>query len=90
MFSLQVRVRDPRSVGARESVERIFRRKFDEILPEFHRNVQEMTNCLDILRKFKKHILKIRSKLKLKLNQNTLKILFLALFLKISRQFVIS
>ena len=29
----------------------IFRRKFDEILPEFHRNVQEMTNCLEILTK---------------------------------------
>merc|ERR1711907_371558 len=24
-------------------------RKFDEILPEFHRNGQEMTNCLEIL-----------------------------------------
>jgi hypothetical protein len=29
----------------------IFLRNFDEILPEFHRNVQEMTNCLEILRK---------------------------------------
>jgi hypothetical protein len=37
----------------------IFRRKFDEILPEFHRNVQEMTNCLDILRKSAKKIRKM-------------------------------
>jgi hypothetical protein len=29
----------------------IFRRKFDEILPEFHRNGQEITKCLEILRK---------------------------------------
>jgi hypothetical protein len=29
----------------------IFRRNFDEILPDFHVNVQEMTNCLEILRK---------------------------------------
>ena len=29
----------------------IFRRKFDEILPEFRRNVQDMTKCLEILRK---------------------------------------
>ena len=26
-------------------------RKEKEILPEFHRNGQEMTNCLDILKK---------------------------------------
>ena len=26
-------------------------RNFDEILPEFHRNVEEMTKCLEILRK---------------------------------------
>ena len=29
----------------------IFRRKFDEFFPDFHRNVQEMTKCLEILRK---------------------------------------
>ena len=29
----------------------IFRQKFHEILPEFHRNVQEMTKCISILRK---------------------------------------
>jgi hypothetical protein len=28
-----------------------FLQRFDEILPEFHRNIQEMTKCLDILRK---------------------------------------
>ena len=37
----------------------IFRRKFDEILLEFHRNVQEMRNCLDILRKSVIKILKM-------------------------------
>jgi hypothetical protein len=37
----------------------IFRRKVDEILPEFHRNVQEMKNCLDILRKFLRKIRKM-------------------------------
>jgi len=37
----------------------IFLRKFDEILPEFHRNVQEMTNCLDILGKSARKILKM-------------------------------
>ena len=29
----------------------IFRRNFDENLPEFHRNCQEMTKCIEILRK---------------------------------------
>ena len=29
----------------------IFRRKFDENFPEFRRNCQEMTKCLEILRK---------------------------------------
>ena len=29
----------------------IFRRNFDENLPEFHRNCQEMTRCIEILRK---------------------------------------
>ena len=33
----------------------IFRRKFDEILPEFHRNGQEMKKCLDILKKCEKN-----------------------------------
>ena len=37
----------------------IFRRKFDEILPEFHRNVQEMTNCLEILRRSARKIRKM-------------------------------
>ena len=37
----------------------IFRRKFNEILPEFHRNVQEMKNCLDILRKRARKIRKM-------------------------------
>jgi hypothetical protein len=42
----------------------IFRRKFDEILqtqnlPEFQRNVQEMTNCLEILRKSARKIRKL-------------------------------
>ena len=36
-----------------------FRRNFDEILPEFHRNVQEMKNCLDILRKSARKIRKM-------------------------------
>ena len=31
----------------------IFRRNFDEILPEFHRNGQEMTKCLEILKKMR-------------------------------------
>ena len=29
----------------------IFRRNFDENLPEFHGNYQEMTKCIEILRK---------------------------------------
>ena len=37
----------------------IFRRKFDEILPEFHRNGQEMTKCLEILRKSARKIRKM-------------------------------
>ena len=31
----------------------IFRRNFDEILPEFHRIGQEMTKCLEILKKMR-------------------------------------
>ena len=31
----------------------IFRRNFDEILPEFQRTGQEMTNCLEILKKMR-------------------------------------
>ena len=37
----------------------IFRRNFNEFLPEFHRNVQEMTNCLEILRKSARKIQKM-------------------------------
>ena len=37
----------------------IFRRNFNENSPEFHRNVQEMTNCLDILRKSARKIRKM-------------------------------
>ena len=37
----------------------IFRRKFDEILPEFYGNVEEMKNCLDILRKSARKIRKM-------------------------------
>jgi hypothetical protein len=37
----------------------IFRRKFDENLPEFQKNVQEMINCRDILRKSARKIRKM-------------------------------
>ena len=36
-----------------------FLAKFDEILPEFHRNGQEMTKCLEILRKSARKIRKM-------------------------------
>ena len=38
----------------------IFRRKFDEILPEFHRNGQEMTKCLEILKKMREKFGKLQ------------------------------
>ena len=38
----------------------IFRRKFDENFPEFRRNCQEMTKCLEILRKSVRKIVKMR------------------------------
>ena len=37
----------------------IFLRNVDEIWPEIHRNVQEMTNCLEILRKSARKIRKM-------------------------------
>ena len=37
----------------------IFRRKFDENFPEFRRNCQEMTKCLEILRKSVRKIWKM-------------------------------
>ena len=37
----------------------IFLRNFDEILPEFHGNVQEMINCLEILTKSARKIRKM-------------------------------
>ena len=40
----------------------IFRRKFDDNFPEFRRNCQEMTKCLEILRK---SVRKIRKKLEI-------------------------
>ena len=36
-----------------------FRRNLDEFWPEFHRNVQKMTNCLEILRKSDRKIWKM-------------------------------
>ena len=36
-----------------------FRRKFDEILPEFHRDGQEMTKCPEILRKIARKMWKM-------------------------------
>ena len=42
------------SFHSRFSIEfAIFRRNFDEILPEFHRNDQEKTKCLEILKKMR-------------------------------------
>jgi hypothetical protein len=37
----------------------IFLRNFDENFPEFHRNVQEVTKCLEILRKSARKIRKM-------------------------------